>query len=150
MDNREEVRRRLYDARDCLHRAEILHRESDWRGVIQNAQLCIELSAKAFISYFQEPQWRHDVGDQLKKIITKNKNTLEAKCGKNLIDQLKWLSYAVDEAAPWHAWSVYGKEEDSGWTSATELCRKDVADKLLGEAKRAEKLISNFFKKIEE
>ncbi|MBI4641564.1 MAG: HEPN domain-containing protein [Candidatus Tectomicrobia bacterium] len=61
MNNLDEVQRRLIDAKDCFVRAERDFSFQDYRGTIQNAQLAIDLSAKAVISYFNEPEWTHNL-----------------------------------------------------------------------------------------
>ena len=40
-------------------------------------------------------------------------------------------------SAPWHGWSVYGKEGGNGrWVPAVELCNRTVACDLLERAER--------------
>ena len=55
MKNTSEVTRRLKDARAYLTSARKNLPLEEHRVVVQNVQLCIELSAKAVIAYFAEP-----------------------------------------------------------------------------------------------
>ncbi len=77
MNNKTETHRWKKDAQDYLKEAERAFSENSHRSATQNAQLCIETSCKAVISYFGEPEWTHSPGGQVLKIIEDRKEDLE-------------------------------------------------------------------------
>lgn len=148
MRNYSEAERWMKDARDYFNRDDRCFGEKDWRGAIQNAQLTIELSAKALITLFEEPDWTHTPDSQLKEIIEIRKDELTSKLGSPLIDTLISIADDVKIAAPWHGWSVYGREKEDGmgWISAVDLCTEDVAKDLVARAQRCISIIAEFLK----
>ena len=109
MENLEEAKKWLKDAEDCLLSAKENLPLANYRVVVQNAQLCVEQSAKAVIACFEEPRWIHDPSDQLNGIITKHK------------DQII---------------EILGRERGIR-IPAVDLCTEEVANRSLGKAERA-------------
>lgn len=144
MKNTLEAQRWLRDAQACLNTAQTVFPLGDYRAAVQNAQLCIELSAKAVIACFAEPAWRHDPSEQLLKLIKE----YEDEFGEGLADRLRTLAEYAREAAPWHGWSVYGRLEPEGWISAVDLCTEETARDLLGKAVLAFRTASEFCSKL--
>jgi hypothetical protein len=140
-----EVSRWHRDAQACLISAQRALALEDYRVAVQNAQLCIELSAKAVIAYFAEPLWRHDPSAQLRSILTARAEAIAERGGQGLVQALHQLVADVEEVAPWHGWSTYGKEsEDGTWIAAVDLCTREVAEDLLARAKRAFQALNDF------
>jgi HEPN domain-containing protein len=152
MENYSESERWMKDARDCFARAQRCFNEKDWRGTIQNAQLTIELSVKGLIAQFEEPAWTHSPDDQVKKIIEDKREELENKFGPRFLNSLFRIIEDIRASAPWHGWSVYGKERENGtgWISAVELCKEDTAKDLVKRAQRTLSVVEKFLKVIEE
>lgn len=145
MNNIDEFYRRLKDGRACLEGAEKNLSLKDYRTSIQNAQLCIEMCAKAIISYFTEPLWQHDPSDQLLSIIKRYGKKISHQFYQGIVADLNRLSKEAETAAPWHAWSTYGKEKkDGSWIAAVDLCKKDIAMKLVQGAKESFKIAEKF------
>jgi hypothetical protein len=145
MRNVTEVSRWHRDAQACLTSAQRALALEDHRVAVQNAQLCIELSAKAVIAYFAEPLWRHDPSPQLRSILTVQAEAIAERGGQGLVQALHQLATDAEEAAPWHGWSTYGKEsEDGTWIAAVDLCIREVAEDLLIRARRAFQALSDF------
>jgi len=138
MENYSESERWMRDARDSFIRAQRCFNEKDWKGTIQNAQLTIELSAKAMIALFEEPDWTHSPDEQLRGVIGSRRKELENKFASSFLDEILYTADDAEVAAPWHGWSAYGKEREdgSGWIPAVDLCPKEVAEDLLRRAKR--------------
>jgi HEPN domain-containing protein len=136
-----EAQRWLKDAKACLNTARSVFPLGDYRATIQNAQLCIELSAKAIIAYFAEPVWRHDPSEQLLKLLEEHKGEI----GEGLAANLHTLAQDAREAAPWHGWSVYGRMEPGGWVPAVDLCTEEKARNLLERAEAAFQTASSFY-----
>jgi HEPN domain-containing protein len=135
-----EAERWLKDAEACLSTAQTVFSLGDYRAAVQNAQLCLELSAKAVIACFAEPVWRHDPSKQLIKLIEEHKGKL----GEELSERLRVLANDVHQAAPWHGWSVYGRLEPGGWMPAVDLCTEETARDLLEKAIQAFQTASEF------
>lgn len=136
MNNLEELNIWLKDAKDCLQRAERCLQVEDWRGVVQNAQLCIEFSAKAIISYFAEPEWTHNPKNQLIAILKDREKELSEKLGQEIIQGLYRLAEDSGEVSPWHGRSTYGEERGMR-IAAVDLCTKEVAVKLIKMARHS-------------
>lgn len=149
MTNETEARRWLKDAEAHFRRAERLYKEKDFQGVVGNAQIGLELSVKAIIACFDEPIWRHDPGEQLLEIVKERENELGNRFGKEILKVIEEITNDVDEAAPWHGWSVYGRKEPEGWVGAVDLCKEEIANDLLKKAERgfttAQRFISTFY-----
>lgn len=149
MRNLTEVSRRHRDAQACLTSAQQALALEDYRVAIQNAQLCIELSAKAVIAYFAEPLWRHDPSLQLRSILAAQADAMAERGGQNLLQALRQLAADAEEVAPWHGWSTYGKEsEDGTWIAAVDLCTREVAEDLFARAKRALQALNDFWTEV--
>lgn len=149
MRNTTEVARWLKDAHACLASARWAFSFKDYRVVTQNAQLCIEFSAKAVIAYFGEPLWRHDPSPQLLKVLKEHREIIMKELGVGMEESLSGLAVDAEEAAPWHAWSTYGKEgEDGIWVSAVDFCAKEVAEGLLERAERSLETAQGFLDKV--
>ena len=152
MENYSESERWMKDAKDCFTRAQRCFNEKDWRGTVQNAQLTIELSAKAMIALFEEPDWTHSPGEQLKMVIESRRKELESKFVASFLDDLLCVADDAEVAAPWHGWSVYGREREdgTGWTPAVDLCTKEVAEDLLKRAERTFSTAEKFLETLRE
>lgn len=138
MKNVTEASRWLRDAEACLHSAQRALDVQDYRVVVQNAQLCIELSAKAVIAQFAEPLWRHDPSPQLRRLLDARGEAIVRRCGEEMLASLGQLVEDAQEAAPWHGWSTYGRElEDKGWVAAVDLSTETIASDLLQRAQRS-------------
>ncbi len=150
MDNYSESSRWLKDAKDSFERAERCFNINDWRGTIQNAQLAIELSAKAIISLFEEPDWTHSPDAQLVRVIEERKDDLLSGLDKSFLDEILQIANDVKFSAPWHGWSVYGKEdEEQGiWISAVDLCSEGIAKEMFEKGRRVIKITQDFFNKV--
>lgn len=148
MNNVDEASRWLKDARACLRTSQDVIGRKDWRAAIQNAQLCIELSAKAVIAYFAEPEWTHNVRRQLIGILDDQKEEMLEGLELEIIQRLYRLAEEVGETAPWHGRSTYGEERDGVWTPAVELCKRGKAKELLSVAERSLESASKFLKLI--
>jgi HEPN domain-containing protein len=135
-----ETQRWLRDAEACLSTAQTVFSLGDYRATVQNAQLCIELSAKAVIACFAEPVWRHDPSRQLLKLIEEHEGEIE----EELSERLDVLADDVQETAPWHGWSVYGRLEPEGWMPAVDLCTEEAARDMLEKATQAFQTASEF------
>lgn len=129
MKNNQEARRWLQDAIDFLKSAEHDLAGGFWRSATQNAQLCIEHSAKAIISLFEEPEWTHDPSRQLLRILA------EGRMGEKTRDKLKILSEDARIASPWHGISTYGKISGGIRLPASEICTREIAEEMLSRAK---------------
>lgn len=144
MKNTLETQRWLRDAEACLSTAQTVFSLSDYRAAVQNAQLCIELSAKAIIACFAEPVWRHDPSKQLLKLIEEHQGEIE----ERLSDKLHALANDAQEAAPWHGWSVYGRLKPEGWMPAVDICTEETARDLLEKATQGFQTASEFCSKL--
>ncbi len=145
MRNLTEVSRWHRDAQACLTSAQQALALEDYRVAVQNAQLCIELSAKAVIAYFAEPLWPHDPSPQLRSILAAQAEAMAERGGQNLLQALRQLAADAEEVAPWHDWSTYGKEsEDGTWIAAVDLCTREVAEDPLARARKAFQVLSDF------
>lgn len=144
MENYSESERWMKDARNCLLRAQRCFGENDWKGTVQNAQLTIDLSVKAMIALFEEPDWTHSPGGQLKTIV-------ESKFTPSFLDDLLHTADDAEIAAPWHGWSVYGREREdgTGWIPAVDLCTKEIAEDLLRRAKRTISIAEEFLRTLQ-
>lgn len=99
MDNRDESKRWMKDARSDFQRAERCFRERDWQGAIQNAQLTIELCVKAVIAIFEEPDWTHSPDSQLMGLIDLRKEEMR-RLGQPMVDALMLAAEDARIAAP--------------------------------------------------
>ncbi len=138
MRNTTETGRWLRDAEACFRSAQRALDIQDYRVAVQNAQLCIELSAKAVIAQFAEPLWRHDPSPQLRHLLDTHGEIIVKRCSKEMLASLRQLAEDTQEVAPWHGWSTYGRElEDKGWIAAVDLATEAVASDLLQRAQRS-------------
>jgi len=140
MKNTLEAKEWLREAEGYLEAAKRNMPFGDHRAVVQNAQLCIEFSAKAIIACFSEPAWTHNPGRQLDRLLEKHGGEIE----EAMRARLRQLIQDVADAAPWHGLSVYGKRTPQGWTPASRLCTPQVAEDLLGKAERSLKTARDF------
>jgi len=76
MDSYQESLRWMKDARDCYHRSQRCFSQEDWRGTVQNAQFAIELSVKAIMAFFEEPNWTHRPDGQLRRIVEERREEM--------------------------------------------------------------------------
>ena len=137
MRNLSEVKVRLRDAQASLLTAQRSFPTEDYRAVAQNAQLCIELSAKAVIAYYEEPAWTHNPSEELLKILEEHGEEIVEMLG-NEVENLYIFAEDVGEAAPWHARSTYGmRSKDGIWLPAVDVCTKEMAEDLLERANRS-------------
>jgi HEPN domain-containing protein len=144
MNNKTETQRWKKDAQDYLKEAERAFSENSHRSATQNAQLCIETSCKAVISYFCEPEWTHSPGGQLLKIIEGKKEELEKTLPPAFLKDLYILSEDADFAGPWHGLATYGEVREGVHYAAVEICTREVALNLLTRARKAYKTLEGF------
>lgn len=128
-----EAEKRMRDGEDCLKAAEELFLRELYRSSMQNSQGCVELCAKAVISLFEEPDWTHNPGRQLKEILKIHEEAI----GENEVEKLSELAQDAGELAPWHGKVLYGEATEEGLLPAVELCTKESAEWALNKAKRA-------------
>jgi HEPN domain-containing protein len=132
MNNKEELLRWLKDAKASLEAAYRNYQVKDFRVTIQQAQLCIEFSAKGIIAYFEEPQWTHNPAVQLLELLKSYPKIFSHT--ENLVEG---LADHAEYAAPWHGLSTCGRETEHGWVPAVDICDKDTAEELLKRAEEA-------------
>lgn len=146
MKNYSESERWMKDAKDCFQHMRDCFQSKYWRGIIQNAQLAIELSIKALIALFEEPDWTHNPGEQLIRLTSDRKDEIKERFGQHMVDALTKAAGDAKIAGPWHGWSVYGKakENSTGWMPAVDLCTADVAEDLMRRAERTIATIERF------
>ncbi|MFQ6092782.1 MAG: HEPN domain-containing protein [bacterium] len=144
MRNADEPRRWLKDARACLETARRDFKAKDFRATVQNGQLAVELSAKALIACFSEPEWVHDPSGQLLSVAEIYKSKIEKVFGVGIVEELKLLAKGVKEISPWHGFSIYGRRTREGWVSAVDICTAEKADWALQSAERSFRTASNF------
>lgn len=139
-------------SKDALLSAKKNLQDKLFRTAAQQSQIVIELSAKAIISCFTEDEWKHDISNQLAKIIEGNNQKIMAVLGEDFVKDLQILVEDVYTAAPWHGKTIYGFTDNFGRTikSAVKICTEDIAKDLLVRAERsyttAEKFIIDWFK----
>lgn len=149
MINSAEMNWRLRGAQACLGSAQRDFPAGDYRATAQNAQLCIELSAKAVIAHFAEPIWDHDPSDQLLGILREHGDDMARRSGEDVRHELTRLAEDANMAAPWHARSTYGQRaEDRSWIPALDLCTREVAEDLLERATRSFATARKFFVEV--
>ena len=135
----------LREAEGALDRARRLLTDRDWVGVCQQAQLCVEYSAKAVIACFEAHQWTHDPSDQLLRVVQANSDAILSRFGEGMVQRLQGLASDAHEAAPWHGWSTYGRmESDEHQTFPTDLCTQEDAERLLELSERSFLTASQF------
>jgi HEPN domain-containing protein len=122
-----EAKRWLRDAEACLTSAQWALAAQDYRVAVQNAQLCVEHSAKAVIAQLAELLWRHDPSPQLRRLVEVHEEVITQRCGEDMPAALRQLAQDVEQAAPWHGWSTYGREGEQGWLAAVDLCSREIA-----------------------
>jgi len=149
MENLEEAKRLLKDAESCLSTAKNNLSLKEWRVVSQYSQLAVELSAKAIIACFEEPRWTHDPSEELDEIVQTHKHEIVRLLGEDMIERLAHLSEEVEQAAPWHGWSTYGKRTKKGIVPALELCTEELSKELLEKAERALQTASDLLERWE-
>jgi len=138
MKNFSEADRLRKDAEVCLSSAEKYLLTQDYRITAQQAQLCVEVSAKSVIACFEEPIWTHDPSSQLEKITIRQKEEIAIKLGENFISKLVEIARSATWAAPWHGRTTYGRiNPDGSRISASELCTKEVAQELINRARNS-------------
>lgn len=148
MNNLSEVEIRLKDASASLESARRAFSAADYRVVVQNAPLCLELSAKAIIAYFEEPVWRHNPSRQLQRIL-KERQEINRRLGEEFCKEAQWLAQETAEVAPWHGWSAYRREAENGtWIPSVDLCTAEVARELLQQAERGLGIARTFFDSV--
>jgi HEPN domain-containing protein len=140
MKNYSEAEKKLEDAEDFLKLAKIAFESGLYRGCIQNAQGCVELSAKAIISLFEEPKWTHDPSGQLISVVENFLSEIEGR------ERILEVAQASKELAPWHGKSVYGEFTNDSWLSAREIATEEKAKWALGLAERCFKIGQEFLK----
>lgn len=141
MRNLSEVEIRLRDAQRSFP-------AKDYRAVVQNARLCIELSAKAVIAYYEEPAWTHNPSEELLNILEERGEEIAEMLG-NEVENLYTLAKDAEVVAPWHARSTYGmRSEDGIWLPAVDVCTKETAEDLLERASRSYKTAVGAFRHL--
>jgi hypothetical protein len=129
----------LRDAEQALHGARVGQERGEWRIVCVMGQLAVELSAKAAVAAFAEPQWTHDPSDQLRAdVLVRPDAELDAVFGPAARKDLERLADDVARTAEWHGWATYGRRlPDSTWLAAADVCTEDAARDLLLRAERS-------------
>jgi len=144
MRNFPESEIRLKDAEYFLRSAEDNLPLKHFTIVVHSAQLCIELSAKAVIAFYEEPSWTHDPSEQLSRILEERGEELA-----EMVEDLFTLAEDAKVALPWHGWSTYGKRtEDGAWIAAVDACTQEVAQDLLERARRSHEMAMKFFRGV--
>ncbi|MEW6685730.1 MAG: HEPN domain-containing protein [Candidatus Edwardsbacteria bacterium] len=136
MNNLTEVQRRIKIAERHLMETQQAFKRDDWPETVHHAQLCVENSAKAIISFFKIPSWSHDPGEELEASITK------IKIPKSLEIELRNLVSYCHEMAPEHAKTNYGTITQL----PEELYTKSEARRALKMAKDSLKTAKDFSK----
>lgn len=144
MRSESESQRWLKDANACLNGAQKSMKVNDFRTVVQNGQLAVELSCKAIIACFGEPAWTHDPSDQLLEITNFHQNEIKRYLGSGILEDLNQMAGNVTKVAPWHGWSVYGRKSKKGWIAAVDLCTPDKAAWVLQLAEKCFHLAEEF------
>jgi|Deesub1362B_J571_1020462.scaffolds.fasta_scaffold20694_3 hypothetical protein len=122
MRNFSEIEIRLKDAEYSLRCAEDNLPLEHYTVVVHNAQLCIELAAKAVIAFYEEPSWTHDPSEQFLRILEEHREELAEMLW---VEDLSTLADDAKVAAPWHVWPTYGRMiEDGTWVAAVDACTK--------------------------
>ncbi|MFX0201569.1 MAG: HEPN domain-containing protein [Candidatus Hodarchaeota archaeon] len=129
-----EANRWLRDAEVSLASGQRALEGQDYRLAVQNAQLCVEHSAKAVIAQLAEPLWRHDPSSQLRHLLQRHERIIILRCGDDMPDALRQLARDAEQAAPWHEWSTYGRGSEQGWLAAVDVCTQKTAEELLQRA----------------
>ncbi|MDI7268364.1 MAG: HEPN domain-containing protein [Myxococcota bacterium] len=143
MTKREQAPRRLRDAWDARDTARDAVASGKARNACMNAQLAVEMAAKAIIAQFAEPQWTHRPSPQLRDLLLLDDRALEAFLGPAARADLLRLAGDVDAAAEWHGWSTYGRKlQDGTYQAAVDVCTIDAARDLLARAEHAVALAS--------
>lgn len=138
MENQYDARQWLREAEGAFHAARRMAHYRDWVRVCQQAQLCVEYSAKSVIDCFEVHEWTHNPGEQLLKVLQANEQTIRSRFGEEMIQRLQVLAADADAAAPWHGWSTYGRREPDGRiTFPTDLCTQEESEQLLERAERS-------------
>jgi HEPN domain-containing protein len=145
MNNKAEIIRKLRDAEVFLKDAEIAFANERFRACTQNAQICIEICAKAVISHYSEPEWTHDPSQQLKQLLNAHKDKLIKELGEEMFKRLNKLASDSKIAAPWHGKAVYGEEVGDSWVAAAEICTEAIASNLLELAQCSFSAARDFF-----
>ncbi len=144
MENRYNARQWLREAEGALDRARRLAADQDWVGCCQQAQLCVEYSAKAVIACFEAQEWTHDPSQQLLRVIQANGDDILSRFGEGMVQRLQVLASDAREASPWHGWSTYGRTEEGLTTFPTDLCTQRDAERLLDLSERSFPTASQF------
>jgi HEPN domain-containing protein len=139
MTGRLEWLRWLRDAEQSLAGARRAREADDARNACVLAQQAIELSCKALVALFAEPQWTHDPADQLREsALARGDDDLESLLGNGARTAIERVARDVHEAAPWHGWATYGRKlPDQTWLAAVDVCTPTAAADLLGRAEHA-------------
>jgi hypothetical protein len=129
----------LRDADQSLVGARRAAAASDWRNTCVLAQQAIELSAKAVLALFAEPQWTHDPAEQIRAAaLVRSEAELEGRLGPGARAALERLAGDAHDAAAWHGWATYGRMlPDQTWLAAVDVCTAAAAADLLGRAEHA-------------
>ncbi|MBM4084587.1 MAG: HEPN domain-containing protein [Planctomycetes bacterium] len=132
MTNSDSAQTWMEEAAACLKSARSLQGQADWRGVAQQAQQCVEDATKAVIACFGSPHWKHDSSVQLRGLLKENSTDIQRRVGVSAYGALHDLATSAAEAAPWHGWSVYGKNPGTPhWVPPSRLCTQEVAQRLM-------------------
>lgn len=138
MNNAEHSLGLLKDAESAFYGAELSFKNKDYRTSVMNSQIAVELSSKAVIACFEEPEWTHNPRAQL--IRLKNRFGLQ--------NEIVILANNADDLSSWHAKSVYGGKDKEGiWKPAYELCTEEIAKDVLLKAKTSIRIAREFVRK---
>ncbi len=152
MTNNHEWDRWLKDARAYLEDAEANLEIERWRTVVINAQLCIELTAKAIISCFEETKWSHSPGKQLKEILDRHVQVFSERAGQEMASAIERLTTDADIVSVWHGKATYGEwdKDKKQRTPSIDLCTGDKARWLIEIARRSLTTADDFIKEWSE
>jgi hypothetical protein len=129
----------LRDADVALDGARRGWRDRAWRDTCLLGQLAIEMSAKAVIAAFVEPEWTHDPGRQMRlAVLPRPDAELDALLGPDAREAITRLARDASESAVWHGRAAYGQKlDDDTWLAAVDVCTEEAARELLARAEHA-------------
>ena len=88
MKNHSEAVSRLGEARRTWDAVQRLQGTELWPVIVQQAQLCVEHSAKAVIACFEAPVWDHDPAQQFHPLINDHEAAIRHLLGEEMLLRL--------------------------------------------------------------
>ena len=114
MTNHSEAHIRFRDAEAELHRARNLLALQDYAGATLHAQLCVELSAKTVVAFFEIPEHEHDCSPALFSLLVENDACIRDRLGEDMMTRLRRLGIDTNHIADWHGRATYGQHLPDG------------------------------------